>query len=122
MDLFRQRKQQRVSRRASLEGVPVLHQNVEVIEIDGETVTLKIEFVRGNSPIDWLRPKEIKRNYELDEFGSFVIRQVGEHVTVMDIIRAFEKKFKLCHREAELGVVAFLKMLMKRKVLSVVIE
>ena len=122
MGLFKQRKKQRVDRRQSLAGIPVLHQNVTLVEETDETVTIKLRVPRGNTILDRLRPPGMVRSYELDEFGSFVIRQLDGRKTVIDIIRIFEQRFRLSHREAELGVVAFFKMLMKRQVLSVVIE
>ncbi len=122
MGLFSQRKKQRVDRRESLAGVPVLHENVTLVEEQNQNITIKLRSARGTSLFDRLRPAGMVKSYELDQFGTFVVRQIDQRRTVMDIIKAFERKFKLSHREAELGVVAFLKMLMKRKVLSVVIE
>lgn len=69
--------------------------------------------------INRLRPPVTTRSYELDEFGTFVVRHMDRKNTVHDIIKAFSKHFNLTLRESEMGVVAFIKMLMKREMVSV---
>ena len=121
MGLFERRKQIRVDRRESLNSVPVLHPEVTVATLAAERIVLKVPVARDGSWLDWLRPAGLIKSYELDEFGTFVVRQVDSQRSVLDIVRAFERQFQLSPREAELGVVAFLKLLMKRRVLSVVV-
>lgn len=121
MGLFERRKQNRVDRRESLHGVPVLHPDVTVATVAADRLRLTVPVGREGSFFDWLRPRHLMKNYELDEFGTFVVRQVDSRRSVLDIIRAFERQFQLSPREAELGVVAFLKLLMKRRVLSIVV-
>jgi hypothetical protein len=41
---------------------------------------------------------------------------------VLEIINRFEEQFRMSRRESELGVVAFIKMLMQRRVISVVVK
>ena len=103
-------------------GIPILHENVTIHENDNKIITLKMKVVRGSTFFDRFRPPVTERSYELDEFGSFVVCQIDSKKHVLDIIYAFERRFGMNHREAELGVVAFMKMLMKRNVLSVVID
>ncbi len=122
MSLFKWRKAQRVDRRRSLAGIPVLHNNVTLYEENSHNVTLKLKLERGSSLFERLRPPGMVKSYELDEFGSFVVRQIDSRKTVMEIVRGFETRFRLNHRESELGVVAFIKMLMKRRVLSVIVK
>lgn len=122
MGLLRKRDKGRVDRRRSLAGIPVLHENVKVMEGSGGTIVLKMQVQRGYGFLERFRPAVSERKYELDEFGTFVVKEIRRRKTVMDIIRSFEKRFRMSHREAELGVVAFVKMLMKRNVLSVVVE
>jgi len=122
MPLRERREKAGLDRRQSLAGIPVFHQNVTLVETENDTVTLKLRVERGDSFLDRFRPPVTERTYELDEFGTFVVRHIDGRSTVMEIVRAFEQNFGMNHREAELGVVAFLKMLMKRSVLSVVIE
>ena len=122
MGLLRKRGGESIDRRQSLAGVPVLHEGVKITEDSNGVFTLYLELGRGPSFYDLFRPAIAKKKYELDEFGTFVVKQIQRKRTVLDIIRAFEQRFRLSHREAELGVVAFIKMLMKRHVLSVMVQ
>jgi hypothetical protein len=119
--LLRRRQKKQVDRRRSLTGIPIIHENVTVVEKSG-IITLQVKTGRGSNLLHQFRPKVVEKKYELDEFGTFVVRQMRKRKNVMAIVRAFEKKFGLSHRESELGVVAFVKMLMKRNAVSVVIE
>jgi len=116
------RRRETMDRRRSLAAVPVLNRDVRVEPIDGNLVALKISVARGTGLLARFRPSVSERRYELDEFGTFVLRQIDSVRSVLDIIRAFEQRFRLSHREAELGVVAFLKMLMKRRLLGVIAD
>ena len=120
--LLKKREKTSVDRRQSLAGVPVLHDNVEILEGQDGVVTLKLYIPRGRGFLDRFRPPVMERKYELDEFGAFVVQQVQKRKDVLTIIRAFERRFGMSHRESELGVVAFVKTLMKRNVLSVVVK
>lgn len=122
MGLLRKREKNSIDRRRSLAGVPVFHDNVEIIEGDEGNITLKVQVRRGYGFLERFRPPVTERKYELDEFGTFVVRQVRKRKKVLGIIRAFERQFGMSHRESELGVVAFVKILMKRNVVSVVVE
>ena len=122
MALLKKREKNTVDRRQSLAGVPVLHDNVEVVEGENGVATLKLKIRRGRNFLDRFRPAVMERKYELDEFGTFVVSQIQKRKDVLNIIRAFERRFGMSHRESELGVVAFVKTLMKRDVLSVVVK
>jgi len=122
MFLIRKRAKGSIDRRRSLEGIPVFHRNVEALEGADGKITLKVQLARGSSFLDRFRPPVSERKYELDEFGTFVVRQIQQRKNVLDIVREFEREFRMSHRESELGVVAFVKMLMKREALSVVVE
>lgn len=122
MFLSRRQTKRSVDRRASLAGVPVLHSNVEIIGEDDGLLALRSTRKRGQSFFERFRPEVIDRKYELDEFGSFIIRKLTRDKTVLELIEDFEDRFGMSHRESELGVVAFMKMLMKRHLLTVVVK
>lgn len=119
MGLLRKREKNSIDRRLSLAGIPFLHDGVEVVEAGAGLLVLKVKVNRGPGFLDRFRPPVTEKKYELDEFGSFVVRHLQRGVSVMDIIQAFEREFRMSHRESELGVVAFVKMLMQRNLLSV---
>lgn len=119
MAILRKREKDQIDRRKSLAGIPIFHEGVEVVEAGGRLLVLKVKIRRGPGFFDRFRPLVTERKYELDEFGSFVVRHIQKNASVMDIILAFEREFRMSHRESELGVVAFVKILMKRNLLSV---
>lgn len=119
MRLLAQRKQERVDRRRALNGVPVLHPGVTVEPLESGGVRVSMTVKRGKGLFERFRPPEMRRTYELDEFGCFVLGMVDGERSVLDIVNAFERHFKMSRREVELSVVAFFKMLMQRNVLSV---
>lgn len=119
MRILKQRKQNRVDRRLALEGVPVVHSGVCLEDVAGGTVRISMTIRRGSGFFERMRPLENRKSYELDEFGSFVIRLLDGRRTVLDLVDAFEKRFRLSRREVELSVVAFVKLLMQRNVISV---
>lgn len=122
MSLFWRRHSKSISRRDALAAIPILHTNVRMEPLSGNTIVIKVNVNRGASFLDRFRPPVMEKRYELDAFGSFVVRQIDTQRTVLEIVRAFGKEFRMNHREAELGVVAFIKMLMQRSVLSVVAQ
>jgi len=122
MGLLKKRERHSVDRRRSLAGIPILHDNVKIIESPEGTISLQLRVGRGDGLLDFFRPAVTERKYDLDEFGSFVVKEIQRRKTVLDIVRSFERRFGMSHREAELGVVAFIKILMNRNVLSVAVE
>lgn len=119
MSLFWQREKQHIGRRRSLEGVPVLNLGVGVENADSGKTFLRLASPCRAGWLDRFRPRVDARRFELDEFGAFVVQLIDGQRNVMDIIDRFECNFGMSRRESELGVVAFIKMLMKRRLLSV---
>ena len=122
MGLLRKRENKSLDRRRSLAGVPVIHDNVEICGDEEGHITLRMTVKRGYGFFERFRPPVTERKYELDEFGTFVVRQIQKRKNVLAIVRAFEHRFRMSHRESELGVVAFVKILMKRDVISVAVK
>tara|TARA_B100000809_G_scaffold266417_1_gene329048 strand:- start:596 stop:967 length:372 start_codon:yes stop_codon:yes gene_type:complete len=118
MSLLRKRDKGRLGRQQSLAGIPVLNPQA-TLETNGDCTTVKIQFEKGKSWIERFRPQTIRRRYELDEFGSFVIRLIDGKRCVMDLVHAFRTRFRMSPREAELGIVAFLTTLMKRHIVFI---
>lgn len=121
MSLFAKREKGSIDRRRSLAGVPVLPESLVVEALTDKTVVLRMQVGRSDSFLDRFRPAVQEKRYELDEFGTFVVGQIDNRRTVLDIVNAFERRFRMSRREAELGVVAFFKILMKRQLVAVAI-
>jgi len=120
MSFFWQREKASLDRRQSLAGVPLLNPGVELNQTADGKASLKAVRTRGApSWMDRFRPRVDRRDYELDEFGTFVVEQMDGRRSVLEIINRFQDTFGMSRRESELGVVAFVKMLMQRSLLSV---
>jgi hypothetical protein len=109
----------KVDRRQSLAGIPFLNEAVIVENVDNGRAVLHVEQRRGEGFLERFRPPKTTRNYKLDEFGAFVVNSIDNEKTVQEIVTAFSEHFGLTYRESELGVAAFIKMLMKRNLLAV---
>jgi hypothetical protein len=114
MSLFRTRTASGPDRREALAAAPRLSPGVVVERLESGQIVLRRQVPRGSGWLERLRPPVSERRFELDAFGTFVIECVERRERVIDTICVFEQKFGLSHREAELGVVAFLKQLMQR--------
>ena len=121
MRLFARRNKQEVDRFQALNSVPVLNPGIELERQENGTLYISIILRRGKGLFEKMRPKESKRSYELDEFGAFVAKQIDGKRDVIAVINAFEKKFKMARRDCEMSVVAFIKLLMQRSLVSVLI-
>lgn len=88
---------------------------------DGGLV-LKRKILRGAGFLERFRPPVTEKSFELDEFGAFVVGQIDGKKTVLDIIGTFQERFKMSRRESELGVVAFMKILLKRTLVVIVAD
>lgn len=108
-----------INRRRSLNAVPVLHNSVKITNNEDQTAHIEVDQKRGTGLMELLRPPVTHKNYDLDEFGAYVINQVNNERTVREIVDNFQKRYKLSLRESEMSVTAFLKMLMKRQVISI---
>jgi len=121
MSLFAKRERSSIDRRRSLSGIPVLNSHVSVEPGDNGGLFLRRQVSRSGTFLDRFRPAVQEKRYELDRFGAFVVQQIDHDRTVLDIVNAFERRFGLSRREAELGVVAFIKILMKRELVAVAV-
>jgi hypothetical protein len=123
MGVFTKQKPREFNRRESLAGVAVVNEGVSLIE-DDETrkITLKVRQPRGFTFFDRFRPPVVERKYELDELGSFVMAQIDGQKTAGKLVDVFAEHYGVNRRESELSVVSFLKMLMQRRIISVVID
>ena len=110
----------RETKRELLRGVPVMRPDVNVSACGHGLLELRLMLERGNGFFDMFRPALTEKRYELDEFGSFVVEKIDGRRTVKAIIDAFRERFGMSRRECELGVVAFLKMLIHRRAATVI--
>jgi len=112
----------RVDRRRSLAGVPALNDNVLIDRSNDQAWVLTIKLPRGKGWFSRFMPPTITKRHELDELGTFVLKQVDGRRRVLDIVDAFVARYKTNRREAELSVVKFFKSLIERRIVSIIIK
>ena len=116
------KQQPLLDRYQSMEGIPVLNSGISMETGEDGTLVLRVTVERGSGFLDRFRPPEMTRRIKLDELGSFVVRLIDGRRNVLDIVEAFEAKYKTNRRETQLSIVAFLKSLVTRHVASIAIE
>lgn len=120
---FRRPPTPALPRRQSLAGVPIVMPHITVEE---STAGHRILRFPRKPYLGGLLARFVKVEVEpgkvhLDELGTQVWDLIDGERTVERIVEHFAKQNKLHQREAEASVTAFLKMLMKRGFISVLI-
>lgn len=113
-----------INRRQSLEAVPVLNEGVTFREEpDTGRVVIDLRLIRRKRGfLSRFTPSIIERSVRLDELGSFVFKKIDNHRNTLQIVEAFVEKYRVNRREALLSTVEFLKSLVKRGVISILIK
>ena len=119
---FLKQKRKGLDRRRSLEGIPVINKNVSIESNEKGNLIISAKVPRKSGFFSRFLPPVIIRNVKLDELGSFVATQIDGEKNVLDIIEAFIARYHTNRRETELSVVAFLKSLVQRQVISIVVK
>ncbi len=122
MRLFSRRKTEDIDRYQALNSTPIVNPNVQLERQSNGLLYASTIIKRGPGFFEKMRPKETKRSYELDDFGAFVIKEINGKKSVIELINTFEKRFKMARRDCEMSVVAFIKLLMQRNIVSVTID
>ena len=120
--LFSRQKTPPLDRRQSLASVPVLNEGVSSREDDAARVIVTIRQRRRAGFMGRFQPAVLERTVKLDELGSFVLRQIDNCKNTREIIDAFIVRYQVNRREATLSTVEFLKSLVKRGVISIVVK
>ena len=95
-----------------------------VVDEDGCDVAVYVKSVRPwyvFPPISWIVPHRAERASVLDRIGSQVWRWCDGERTVEDIIDAFADEYALTFHEARVAVTGYIKSLVQRGVLAIVI-
>lgn len=122
--LFGSVPQKEFSRKTALAGVPVIAPGITRKEgPEGEMLVLVprklklFKFLRKFMDED-IPPAKVV----LDELGAKVMRMIDGRANVAGIIKRFGKEMSLHPREAEVGVVEFLKLLMNRGIVMMMVD
>jgi hypothetical protein len=122
--MFFKKKKQPLDKKKMFKAVPVKNKNVKVRkDFSGE---LQIFIPRRNEW--WVRvlakilllPKG--KTVTLDKIGAWVWRKCDGVRTVEDLLRMFCREFKLNEKEAEVSLITYLKTLMQRAIIGMVIR
>lgn len=113
----------RLSREQALDAKPVATPVVkrEPLPEGGQRVTVHLQPSRVQR---WLlrAPDRITRQFELDPMGLEVLAMCDGHKTVRYILETFAKRHRVHPHEAEKAVTTFLQTMIRKGLVSVVIE
>ena len=117
------KKPQPLSREKSLASVPVRNELLEFEEDEKGLVSIKIPrkdtcWVKVMSKIMYVPSSKV---FSLDEVGSYVWRMCDGQTTVKELMEDFQEKFKLSRKEAEISIVAFLRMLAQKGIIGLAV-
>ncbi|MDO9542255.1 MAG: PqqD family protein [Kiritimatiellia bacterium] len=114
--------QSQIDRRQSLDGIPVLNEQISCENDNTGRLVINIKLKRGHGFLARFQPPVLERNLKLDEIGGFVFKLIDNQRSTLEIVNMFLSKYRVNRREATLSVVDFLKSLVKRGVVSIVIR
>lgn len=105
-----------------MDGIPVLNEQISCKNDQTGRLVINIKLKRGHGLLARFQPPVLERNVKLDEIGGFVFKLIDNQRSTLAIIELFLEKYRVNRREATLSVVDFLKSLVKRGVVSIVIR
>jgi len=111
-----------IDRRQSLLGVPVVNPGVKWTEEREGVLVVTVPIRKDRGFLGRFQANAWKKRIRLDALGSFVLDQIDGRKNALDITEAFIIRFKVNRREAELSIVAFLKSLLERHIISIAIH
>ena len=120
MGVFARPKARAVDRRQALRSIPVLNDTVTLSSDEDGQCVVHVSIARGPTFFDRFRPPVIEKRHVFDDLGAFLVQQINGQRTVEELIDIFAAQYQVDPRDAELSTVAFIKMLLQRKILTVV--
>ena len=111
-----------LDRKTSLDGIPVLNDHVSCDNDKTGRLVITIRMERGRNFLARFQPPVLERHVRLDEIGGVVFKLIDSRRSAFEIIELFLAKYRLNRREATLSVVSFLKSLVERRIVSIVIR
>ncbi len=111
-----------INRVRALAAVPLLNRGLEIEKDEAGNTIIRVKVRRGRGFLSRFQPPVMIKTVKLDEIGTFVLDQVNEEATVLDIVNSFVARFKTNRREAELSTVDFFKSLMQKGIISMAVK
>ncbi len=99
-----------------------MNEQVTFADDQSGRLVVNIRLRRGNGLLARFQPPVLERNVRLDEIGAYVFKLIDNRRSTLEIINMFLAKYSVNRREATLSVVDFLKLLVKRGVVSIAIR
>jgi len=118
---LRQGNRPKLTREQSLASLPVKNAAIEEFIDDAGMVTLRIPRRKAwwISVMGFFFYMPEARTIALDEIGSFVWKLCDGKHTVRDLIAEVSSKYQITKKEAEVSLVAYLRMLGKKRLVAI---
>jgi hypothetical protein len=107
---------------AILHGVPYANRAMKVEAYSGGVVvTVPMKRPGWTRLVKWLVPLSQERRVELDAVGTWVLQLCDGRRTVEDVIEQVGEKYHLSFQEARVAVLQFMRMLVDRGIVAVIL-
>jgi hypothetical protein len=115
-----------ISREQSLEAVPVVNPSVRAVKSSAGLITLEIprrEDRLGRILITVCRVSpDVTKKIKLDDIGTFVWEMCDGKATIRVMIERLREQYRLEWKEAEVALVAFMRQLMRKRLVALLVE
>ena len=111
--------------RSMLAARPVKNEAASIVDPSAESVTIRIKRDRPwymVPPISWAIPMRREREVILDRIGTQIWKLCDQGNTVEAVVDAFGERHALTFHEARASVTGYLKGLIQRGVLAIVVD
>ncbi len=109
--------------RQMLEARPVRNSAAEVLREEADVISIEVKMKKPRPlfpPLSWFVRSRTTRTIRLDRLGSQVWELCDGERTVEDLVDEFARHHRLTFHEARASVTAYLRMLVQRGVLAMV--
>ena len=109
--------------RKMLEARPVRNSAAEVLREEADALSIKVKMKKPRPlfpPLSWFVRPRTTRTIRLDRLGSQVWELCDGERTVEDVVDEFARRHRLTFHEARASVTAYLKLLVQRGVVAIV--
>lgn len=110
---------------AMLRAVPMRNTAARVVENSNYGITVYVKQRRPGymiPPFSWIVPFAPERRVTLDAIGTKIWRWCDGSHTVEEVVERFKDQYRLTFHEARAAVTGYLKMLLQRGVLAIVMQ
>jgi len=109
--------------RKMLEARPVRNSAAEILREEADALSIKVKMKKPRPlfpPLSWFVRPRTTRTIRLDRLGTQIWELCDGERTVEEVVDEFARRYRLTFHEARASVTAYVKLLVQRGVLAMV--